>query len=378
MTTHVLIVDDKTFPIHLQYMFAGTGSKDKIINPIVNNTSHSINHATEAGLVSMIADSSRIRKGDFIIFYLQQSQEHEGMFFGIFQAINDGVFAEENNENQYLRGELEKSLTFRFLIKPFEVYPKGVTEWEALDVIRGLQSPNQMLWSLIYRKLKANRGNTMITIYEAERLFELIRNKNNRIKLSGEHFRFENQQISEAQSTNSYTGNQPYIDLLPRLINKYKSNKSHEAHLQAYILNTVGKGINKSLDDSINITNLEWIGNEVSCGVGMQRIDILLSQNISNIEREILPIELKCVPAEHNTVYQLIRYVDWLEQYYIPNRQSRIQPILICKKQNLVLDPIILQSFESFDNIMNGRCLPVKYIEYFINEQNNIVFERIK
>jgi len=53
----------------------------------------------------------------------------------------------------------------------------GVTEWEALDAIRDIQTPYQMIWSLIYRKLTANRGNTMITIYENQRLTELIQIK---------------------------------------------------------------------------------------------------------------------------------------------------------------------------------------------------------
>ena len=59
-----------------------------------------------------------------------------------------------------------------------------MTEWEALDEIKNIQSPNQMLWSLIYRKLKGNRGNTMITIYESERLCQLIRDKNSRQKIN--------------------------------------------------------------------------------------------------------------------------------------------------------------------------------------------------
>jgi hypothetical protein len=68
------------------------------------------------------------------------------------------------------------------------IYAKGVTEREALDEIKLIQSPNQILWSLIYRKLKGNRGNTMITIYESERLFKLLRNKNNRQTLSRQKF----------------------------------------------------------------------------------------------------------------------------------------------------------------------------------------------
>ncbi|MBA7545418.1 hypothetical protein ES705_37786 [subsurface metagenome] len=65
--------------------------------------------------------------------------------------------------NQYVLKKLEKSLTFRVKIKPYQVYPEGVTEWKALDDIQKIVSPKQMLWSLIYRKLKGGRGCTPIT-----------------------------------------------------------------------------------------------------------------------------------------------------------------------------------------------------------------------
>jgi len=123
-------------------------------------------------LLGMIADSQRIRKGDFIIFYLQQSYSdkiYEGKFYGIFKVKEEPSFLDNNNSQQFLKNELQKSLTFRTIIEPFEVYAKGVTEWEALDEIKHIPSPNQMLWSLIYRKLKGNRGNTMITTYESEK-----------------------------------------------------------------------------------------------------------------------------------------------------------------------------------------------------------------
>ena len=116
-------------------------------------------------------------KATQIIFYLQQG-EFEGTFFGFFKAKHDWLFLDDNDGHQYLIDELKKSLTFRILIEPYRVYAEGITEWEALDEIKDIISPFQMQLSLIYRKLKANRGNTMITIYEAERLMQLIRNKN--------------------------------------------------------------------------------------------------------------------------------------------------------------------------------------------------------
>jgi len=381
-TTHVFIVDTNTFKYHLEYLFAGTGAKDYFID-FNNNPDTSLNHTSENNLVGMIADSQRIRKGDFIIFYLQQNYSEkvwEGKFYGIFKAKKDLSFLDNNDPNQFLRQELIKSLTFRTLLEPFEIYAKGVTEWEALDEIKHIQSPNQMLWSLIYRKLKGNRGNTMITIYESERLFKLLRDKNNRQKLPGQQFTFniETQEIEQDNTRHDYQGREDEIDILPRLIKKYRDNKAFETHLQAYIVQNIGRQTNTSLDNSLlNGLSFEWLGNEVSCGVGMQRIDVMLSL-INRNTRIILPIELKSVEARTENVIQIQRYIDWLEQYYVPNRISDIQPVLISKKISNKASrnyKSIIEGFNQF-NESNNRCMPIKYIEYELKD-NTLNFQEV-
>ncbi len=369
-TTHVFIVDNITFKYHLEYRFAGTGAKESRID-FNSKPSTKLFHATESNLVRMIADSQRIRKGDFVIFYLQQniSQSiYEGKFYGIFKAKEDLSFLDNNDRNQFLKSQLEKSLTFRTPIEPYEVYAKGVTEWEALDEIKYIQSPNQMLWSLIYRKLKGNRGNTMITIYESERLFKLLRDKNNKQTLKELNLSFDSssQEIVSDKVRYAYTGRRERVDILPRLIKKYSENKAFEAHLQAYVIQNIGRNTNQTLDDCLlEEVSIEWIGNEVSCGVGMQRIDVMLSLIKENV-KIAMPTELKSVEASIANTVQLQRYVDWLEQYYIPNRISDIQPVLIAKK---IEDKVgsyyndITDSFKKFNKI-NNRCLPLKYIEY--------------
>jgi len=381
-TTHVFIVDTNTFKYHLEYLFAGTGAKD---NPIDfnNNPNTSLNHTTENNLVGMIADSQRIRKGDFVIFYLQQNYSQkvwEGKFYGIFKAKEDLSFLDNNDPNQFLKQELIKSLTFRTLLEPFEIYAKGVTEWEALDEIKHIQSPYQMLWSLIYRKLKGNRGNTMITIYESERLFKLLRDKNNRQILTGQKLTFDvqTQEIKQDNIMHNYTGRKEVINILPRLIKKYRDNRAFETHLQAYVVQNIGRGTNKSLDKNLlNGLNFEWLGNEVSCGVGMQRIDIMLSLIKGNI-KIVLPIELKSIEASTDNIIQIQRYVDWLEQYYIPNRISDIQPVLISKKiTNKISENYrrVIESFNQF-NERNSSCMPIKYIEYEL-DGDNLKFQEI-
>lgn len=379
-TTHVFIVDTITFKYHLEYKFAGTGAKESYVDFNANPNSI-LRGAAENNLVSMVADAQRVRRNDYVIFYLQQNLSQniwDGKFYGIFKVKEDLSFLDNNDSNQFLKNELVKSLTFRTLIEPYEVYAKGVTEWEALDEIKYIQSPNQMLWSLIYRKLKGNRGNTMITIYESERLFKLLRDKNSRESLKGSNFTFDSskQEVEVDNNSYVYTGRKVAIDILPRLIRKYIEGKAFEPHLQAYILQNIGRNSNQSLDDCLlNGLPLEWIGNEVSCGVGMQRIDVMLSV-ISNNIRVVMPIELKAGMATRRSVSQIQRYVDWLEQYYIPNRISDIQPILISRRianRNQPYYHDIINSFREF-NKRNDRCLPLKYVEYEL-AHNNLEFK---
>ncbi len=383
MTTHVFIVDTNTFKYHVEYLFAGTGAKDNRID-FNNNATTSLNHTTENNLVGMISDSQRVRKDDFLIFYLQQNYSenvYEGKFYGIFKIKEDLSFLDNNDVKQFLKKELVKSLTFRTLIEPFEIYEEGVTEWEALDEIKHIQSPNQMLWSLIYRKLKGNRGNTMITIYESERLFKLLRDKNSRKTLSGKNFTFniQTQKIEADNVAHNYIGRKEKINILPRLTKKYKDNKAFETHLQAYIIQNIGRAINNGLDECLlNGLTFEWLGNEVSCGVGMQRIDVAVSLLKPN-SRIIEAIELKAVEASSDNIYQLQRYVDWLEQYYLPNRASDIQPVLVAKRiTNKNSDDYkrIIGSFKQF-NRNNNRCIPIKYIEYEL-ENNDLNFQEVK
>lgn len=382
MTTHVFIVDKTTFKYHLEYLFAGTGAKDCIVD-FNGRPSTMLMPTTERNLVGMISDSQRIRKGDFVIFYLQQDMSegiYEGKFYGVFKAKEDLSFLDNNDKKQFLKAKLIKSLTFRALIEPYEVYAKGVSEWEALDEIKYIQSPNQMLWSLIYRKLKGNRGNTMITIYESEKLFKLLRDRNDRKKLSGCNFTYDSlsQQIKLIKKNNIYKGRKEPIDILKRLSNKYKEEQAFETHLQAYIVQNIGRNINKSLDSClINGLPLEWIGNEVSCGVGMQRIDVMFSL-LKGDSRIAMPIELKAIGADKNNIFQIQRYIDWLEQYYIPNRISDVCPVLISRKIDDKASSSykeIIKTFKRF-NRKNKRCFPLKFIEYHLVE-SSLVFEQI-
>jgi hypothetical protein len=98
---------------------------------------------------------------------------------------------------------------------------------------------------------------------------------------------------------------------------------------------------------------------------------------VDDTERHIVPIELKAVPVSPNNIYQISRYIDWVEQYYIPNRPSCIRPVLICPKTSSKLTSEVVRSFEEFNARLAGRCLPLEYIEFDVND-NKLSFEKIK
>lgn len=85
MTAHVFIVDDNTFPVHLQYGFAGTGAREHALVDFNNSPSTVLfagnKHPGEHNLVGMIADINRVRKGDRVFFLRAATQERRGAFF---------------------------------------------------------------------------------------------------------------------------------------------------------------------------------------------------------------------------------------------------------------------------------------------------------
>ena len=337
-----------------------------------------------SGKAEAVTDANRIRKDDNIIFYLQQDKSEgiqEGKFYGLFRAVHDWSFLDKNDDSQYLRKELGKSLTFRTLIAPKEVYPEGVTEWEALDSIKNIENPNQMLWSLIYRKLRGNRGNTMITEYEASRLISMIKKKNESTTMDSEAFTFNSKEerIEGVQTNMKYHGRIEEIEIFPRLKSRYETGHAFEAHLQAYITKNIGKGTNRMLDDIIlNNSQIEWIGNEVYCGVGMQRIDFMVKLSAENGNIIIVPVELKATNATKDAVTQMNRYLDWLKQYYIPNLATQnisIRPVIMGMKYtstNELSRKELLRSIRQ--QIIGG--ISIEYAEYSIVD-DQLLFDKV-
>lgn len=375
--THVLIVDTNTFKYHLEYMFAGTGgSRDA---SFFSDNEMQLHWKTEASVVDMISDISRIRIGDKIIFYVQAANGSFGKFYGIFKAKSVPFY--DSNEKNYLFEKLNKKLNFRVEIEPDMVFSKGVSEHVALDVLDGINHPSEMCWSLIYRKLKANRGCTMITDYESNKLIEKIAAENSGEILEGTSFTYDvaQEKIILTNQTKNYEGNKNPLSIKDRMFLKYRRENAFEAHLQAYIVQTC---LQSPLSELllINTAKPVWIGNEVSCGVGMQRMDIATVQE-DDCSVIINIIELKgCEPYSSIINNQLPWYIDWVKNYWCPlyaDKDVIINPIVIAMKAN----EQISNAFHNISNMLvyspqnNITVSAVKYIAFEIDE--DITFEKV-
>ena len=378
---HVFVVNDVTFKYHLEYLFAGTCAvknpdfldDSAYQNPSPKSKSEGVTPKQELSICGMIADVSRIRPGDKVIFYLTQTAEHEGMFLGVFTVTGKAFF--DSNEDNYLGHQLTVNLNFRVTLSPDIVYAKGVSEREALDSLIGISHPSQMCWSLIYRKLKGKRGCTMITDYEAYRLVNLIKKANNGRELKSKYFTYDNRlnQITGNEQRNPYRGTKSDLDIKDRMLVKAARQNKYEAHLQAYVLQHIDK---KPLKDLLNIdTNVPlWVGNEVSCGVGMQSIDIM-TQQCGKKDIYINVIELKCVePYDDILDKQLLKYENWILDYISPLYQEKhvhIRPIIIAKSfGRKEQTECFVQKCKKVKCYTTGNTTiePVCYIGYTIDE----------
>jgi len=206
-------------------------------------------------------------------------------------------------------------LIYRTLLNPYEVYSKGVPEWEALEKLPVYATEIQ--WSLIYRKLKGKRGCTPLLPWEAKRLIDMIRDKNNGVVIArrdyegGLDWDNANRRIVLTPTSQHYDlpFRQP-MNPLPTVCEKFSTRLAYEIYLQLYFTQTIE--MDASLDPMVG-SDIIWFGNEVACGTGMQKIDILTLNQVEQRE-EYRVIELKDEPMRPDVLEQIEYYVNWASQ----------------------------------------------------------------
>ncbi len=325
---HVFIVNQNTFKVHLEYMFAGTGASD-VSTDFIFDPSVTVHTQNEKRSVGMMVDLARIRKGDKIIFFVTGIAK----FYGVFEAISD-FFVDPNDADNYLFNELQKKLTYRVLIKPYKVFQNGINEYDYLDSLNGLNHPYELCWSLIYRKLGGNRGCTMITDAEYALFLKRISKGNHILKSKNFTFDKENKTIKATSIEKIYSAKRK-LDVTPNLysnlLKKYMSKKAFEHYIQFITVMTLkSSNYTKILNNKKEIT---WIGNEVMCSFGEHRIDVIAIQEDEN-SVDISLIELKDERVSTGIIKQIEGYLVWLKDYILPfylskNKKVNVYPIII-------------------------------------------------
>lgn len=362
MKTHVFVVNEKTFPIHLKYLFAGTGAGEK--------DEH----------ISLLCDIKRVRPNDFVVFYIEATKNQKGGFYGIFKISEQEPLVFHTSGKNGYQPELSKKLIYRTLLKPYEVYSEKVLEFEALDKLPTYATEIQ--WSLIYRKLKGQRGCTPLLPWEAQRLFDMIRNKNNGIYIAshnfdgGFDFDFENQRILTNSNRINYElpRNFEYrtLDVIRKL---FRKQRAYENHLQLYFVENIGTDSN--LKEIVG-ENIIWFGNEIACGVGMQKIDILVINQI-NDKKFFRIIELKDEPVKPDIVEQIKYYVNWGSQDNGKHLEGafswNIQPIIVAPEHNKRRWNSLREAFLYYNDLKIS--LPILYFEFVFDENSSLIFHKV-
>lgn len=362
MRTHVFIVNDDTFPSHLQYLFAGTGAKDKDDD------------------VGLLSDIKRARPGDAVLFYIEATTKVKGGFYGIFKIADQKPIVFHTSGSNGFRPNLGKKLIYRTLLEPYEVYAEGVPEWEALDKLPVYAT--EMQWSLIYRKLKGKRGCTPLLPWESQRLIDMIRDKNSGKPIAtsqssdGFDWDIADRRIVTTQRRMTY----PYprnfdFNILSYICTLQKYRRAYEVHLEMYFTENIG--VNTDLDAIVGNSPV-WFGNQVACGVGMQKLDILTICQDGE-RKEYRMIELKDEATEPRVVQQIEYYVNWASQNFGRHLDAafnwNIQPIVVAPPGNPTTWSAVVAAFRNYNK--RQISLPVLYFEFQVQCGKSISFNEV-
>ncbi len=295
----MFIVDQHTFYHHQEHGFAGTGDGGDGFN------------------VSMAADIMRVRPGDSIFFYVQQRG-----FAGVWAAAGEPYLADPED----LSSVFAKKLPYRVPIRPRIVYPSIVSEADALDVLP--ERTSDVLWSPIYRKLRGGRGCSTLLPSEASRLGRLLERECGDAEI---------QAVNQALEIDAQDHSRP---ISPALVPEGVWN---EAVLELSVLHELRRGGPLSVILDLDPKHVEFLGNQVYAGVGMQAIDVLVSDGV----RWII-IELKIGHLHSRVVNQMAKYgrhlrarlgltaCEAVEYVAITKRPKRVSPEILEARNELI------------------------------------------
>jgi hypothetical protein len=334
MNYHLLIVDELSLAFHIEYGFLGTGNGKGSFN------------------IGLWKDIARLQKNDKIIFYVQSIKK----FYGVFKVISTPFY----DKSHFLQpvpmpylGPNKIILQYRALIAPDKVFANGIEEFDLIDILP--VATRDVLWSILYRKLKGARGCSPIFEAEYNAILKQLSLLNKNVYLSGKTMSFKDRKIIKSNVIKKYNGS---IKNRHSVKNDILRNHFKESHLHALLLEKV---------PSMVFGKPGWFGNEVYSGAGMQAIDLL------SIENDVYSIiEVKKDEISGGITIQIEKYLKWIKYRFDQHNCRKYQPIVIgsqikgCRKQNLRKN-----EFTQFNQ--RGVALKLRYIEYSINSKNQYI-----
>jgi hypothetical protein len=231
--------------------------------------------------------------------------------------------------------------------------------------------------------LRGKRGCTPLLPWEAERLIDTIRNRNDGKFIANQNYKggFDwndtDRQIIPTPTSQPYNlpCGQP-MNPLRIICEKFSAKRAYEIYLQLYFTQTIG--VSASLNPIVG-NNVLWFGNEVACGVGMQKIDILTINQLEERE-EYRVIELKDEPVEPEVVEQIKYYVSWASQnsgrHLDRAYDWNIQPVVVAPSHSPKNWQSVVSAFRDYNQ--KRISLPILYFEFQVQCGRSISFNEVK
>ena len=331
---HLLIVNDQTLAVTLRYGFVGTTRKDPAKKVVAWSQAGTLHPQAEKAQAWLYADICGVNKGDEILFYLERpgndTKREGGHFFGIFRCVSDAPFFEP--DGAYLQDELGIPVYYRALVEPVTVYAKGLTEWYMMDEMGEFRSVQEIPWTLIYRKMAGGRGCTPLLPHEAKMIRRLLDLKNAGQQLPPTGIGYSSRTLSLCVSGESspYAGDTARIpDITKRTAELIDHpTRSAEMQVEAYLMQELRRNdeLTRALFPGHSV---QWVGNEIFCGAGLQRIDMLVYAS-NDMNQFIHLLELKGWDADSDAAPQLNRYIKWLKAHIPGITPQQIIPTIVC------------------------------------------------
>lgn len=385
MNAHLFVVNNDTFPIHVQRNFAGVVKGGGI------------------GYYSQLADLMNIRERDLAFFYLMYTNKKnllwpennfESGYYGIYKIKSRPFFDEHDIEGKdQFKGQLifgnpnseiykeakdqdKKALILpiRMIIEPMEnlSYAEHVDDTTAyVD-----KTDEGQLWTLLFKKIsKAGqaRGITPLLPEEASKIARLLF-KANQVKLS------DKVNLLTDIKCHGYPYKQENfvtVDLEP------SPNNSEAVRIEnmlvAWIMERLDKDVPVLSDLIGKKGDLEFRGNHIQYGIAGDTVDILLlhRRKINGIEYryKATVIEVKKDRINKDNVDQALRYTKWIAQLVTFNNISAIQPVVIGKRPSTRQVDNIKAKIKNLNE--RGVRTPI-FLEYKLHGTKTISFEEFE